>query len=217
MIADVKRLRPEARHGHGRAARHVLRRGDARRPARRWTSCAIGEGEQTDGRARPGRRRRAAGFDEVRGHRLSRRTAAIRFTARRRRSSATSTACRCPPATCCPLGRYRALGMPISMTTSRGCPHRCIFCVGRRMVGARRALAQPGSAWWTNSRPSAALGFHQVNIADDLFTADAGRCTAVCDEILRRGLSRALDGLRAGGHGRRESCSAACEPPAARP
>jgi hypothetical protein len=32
------------------------------------------------------------------------------------------------------------------------------------------------------------LGFHQVNIVDDLFTADKGHCTAVCDEILRRGL-----------------------------
>ena len=32
------------------------------------------------------------------------------------------------------------------------------------------------------------LGFHQVNIADDLFTADKGHCAAVCDEILRRGL-----------------------------
>jgi radical SAM superfamily enzyme YgiQ (UPF0313 family) len=28
-----------------------------------------------------------------------------------------------------PLGRYRTLGLPISMTTSRGCPYKCIFCV----------------------------------------------------------------------------------------
>lgn len=87
-----------------------------------------------------------------------------------------------------PLGRYRALGLPVSMTTSRGCPHRCIFCVGRRMVGARvrthgvrrvvDELAVLGS-----------LGFPQVNLADDWFTADARRCHAVCDEILARGLS----------------------------
>jgi radical SAM superfamily enzyme YgiQ (UPF0313 family) len=30
-----------------------------------------------------------------------------------------------------PLGRYRALGLPVSMTPSRGCPFQCIFCVGR--------------------------------------------------------------------------------------
>jgi len=34
----------------------------------------------------------------------------------------------------------------------------------------------------------ARLGFHQINLADDLFTADQRRCAAVCDEILRRGL-----------------------------
>ena len=36
-----------------------------------------------------------------------------------------------------PLGRYRTLGLPISITTSRGCPYKCIFCVGRKMVGAK--------------------------------------------------------------------------------
>ena len=41
------------------------------------------------------------------------------------------------------LGRYRALGMPISMTTSRGCPHACIFCVGRKMVGAKVRYRDP--------------------------------------------------------------------------
>ncbi|MDI6616928.1 MAG: cobalamin-dependent protein, partial [Syntrophaceae bacterium] len=34
-----------------------------------------------------------------------------------------------------PLSRYRALGFPISIITSRGCPNACIFCQGRRMVG----------------------------------------------------------------------------------
>ncbi len=33
-----------------------------------------------------------------------------------------------------------------------------------------------------------AYGFNQINLADDLFTANAGHCTAVCDEILKRGL-----------------------------
>lgn len=87
-----------------------------------------------------------------------------------------------------PLGRYRALGMPISMTTSRGCPHACIFCVGRRMVGARVRFRSPARVVDELSSV-AALGFHQVNLADDLFTADPVRCIAICDEILRRGLS----------------------------
>jgi radical SAM superfamily enzyme YgiQ (UPF0313 family) len=32
------------------------------------------------------------------------------------------------------------------------------------------------------------LNFRQINIADDLFTADKNHCTAVCDEIIKRGL-----------------------------
>jgi hypothetical protein len=36
-----------------------------------------------------------------------------------------------------PLGRYRALGLPATLTTSRGCPYQCIFCVGRKMGGER--------------------------------------------------------------------------------
>jgi len=86
-----------------------------------------------------------------------------------------------------PLGRYRALGMPISMTASRGCPHACIFCVGRRMVGARVRFRSPARVV-EELASLAALGFHQVNMADDLFTADPHRCMAICDEILRRGL-----------------------------
>jgi hypothetical protein len=33
------------------------------------------------------------------------------------------------------------------------------------------------------------LGFHQINIADDLFTASKKHCMAVCDEIIRRQLN----------------------------
>jgi radical SAM superfamily enzyme YgiQ (UPF0313 family) len=32
------------------------------------------------------------------------------------------------------------------------------------------------------------LNFHQINIADDLFTANKNHCNAVCDEIIHRGL-----------------------------
>ena len=86
-----------------------------------------------------------------------------------------------------PLGRYRALGMPISMTTSRGCPHQCIFCVGRKMVGARVRYRSPARVV-DELEAISRLGFHQVNIADDLFTAAKRHCSAVCDEILRRGV-----------------------------
>lgn len=87
-----------------------------------------------------------------------------------------------------PLGRYRALGLPVSMTTSRGCPFQCIFCVGRKMVGAKVRYRDPlkvvDELAYLNT-----LGFNQINIADDLFTAAPKHCLAVCDEIIARGLN----------------------------
>ena len=86
-----------------------------------------------------------------------------------------------------PLGRYRALNMPISITTSRGCPFKCIFCVGRKMVGARVRYRSPEKVvdelQYLNT-----LKFPQINIADDLFTANKNHCLGVCDEIIKRGL-----------------------------
>ena len=86
-----------------------------------------------------------------------------------------------------PLGRYRTLGMPVSVTTSRGCPFQCIFCVGRRMVGAR-VRYRPPLRVVDEIEGLAALGFRQVNVADDLFTANPRHCLAICDDIIRRGL-----------------------------
>ena len=86
-----------------------------------------------------------------------------------------------------PLGRYRTLGMPISMTTSRGCPYKCIFCVGRKMGGAK-VRYHSADRVAAELQYLADLKFHQINIADDLFTADQNHCLAVCEEILQRNL-----------------------------
>jgi radical SAM superfamily enzyme YgiQ (UPF0313 family) len=85
------------------------------------------------------------------------------------------------------LGRYRALGMPISLTTSRGCPFKCIFCVGRKMVGAKVRYRNPVCVA-DELEYLSTLNFNQINIADDLFTANKKHCLAVCDEIIKRGL-----------------------------
>jgi radical SAM superfamily enzyme YgiQ (UPF0313 family) len=87
-----------------------------------------------------------------------------------------------------PLGRYRTLGMPVSVTTSRGCPFQCAFCVGRRMVG-NRVRYRPPLRVVNEIQGLADLGFRQVNLADDLFTANPRHCLTICDEILRRRLS----------------------------
>lgn len=85
-----------------------------------------------------------------------------------------------------PLSRYRALGLPISMTTSRGCPFQCIFCVGRKLVGAKVRRRDPVSVV-DEMQHLAAQGFVHINLADDLFTANKTHAYGVCDEILRRG------------------------------
>ncbi len=87
-----------------------------------------------------------------------------------------------------PLGRYRALHTPISITTSRGCPYRCIFCVGRKMVGARVRYRDP-MAVCNELELLSKLNFPQINISDDLFTAKTAHCLAICDEIIRRKLN----------------------------
>jgi radical SAM superfamily enzyme YgiQ (UPF0313 family) len=87
-----------------------------------------------------------------------------------------------------PLGRYRALGMPISMTTSRGCPFQCIFCVGRKMGGAKVRYRNPAMVA-EEMQCLKNLGFHQINIADDLFTADKKHCLAICEEVSKRNLN----------------------------
>jgi radical SAM superfamily enzyme YgiQ (UPF0313 family) len=84
-----------------------------------------------------------------------------------------------------PLGRYRALGLPKSITTSRGCPYQCIFCVGRKMVGAR-VRYHSADRVAAELQYLANLKFHQINIADDLFTANQNHCLAVCEEILKK-------------------------------
>lgn len=86
-----------------------------------------------------------------------------------------------------PLGRYRALNLSISMITSRGCPFKCIFCVGRKMVGAQVRYRDPVKVV-DEMELLATYGFAQINLADDLFTANARHCRAVCDEIVKRGL-----------------------------
>jgi anaerobic magnesium-protoporphyrin IX monomethyl ester cyclase len=85
------------------------------------------------------------------------------------------------------LGRYRALGMPVSMTTSRGCPFKCIFCVGRKMVGARVRYRDPIQVV-DEMVALSKMGFHQINLADDLFTANPDHCLGVCNAIVDRGL-----------------------------
>ena len=92
-----------------------------------------------------------------------------------------------PPRHLLPLSKYLALGFPASIITSRGCPNRCIFCVGRRMVGSKFRFRSIPSII-DEIREIIEYGFEQINIADDFFTLNKKRVKEICREIKDRGL-----------------------------
>jgi anaerobic magnesium-protoporphyrin IX monomethyl ester cyclase len=87
-----------------------------------------------------------------------------------------------------PIARYRALGMPCTVITSRGCPYSCIFCSGHRMFGPRVRFRNPGLVVDEIERIQHDFGSAQINIVDDTFTLNRRHARAVCEELLRRNL-----------------------------
>jgi anaerobic magnesium-protoporphyrin IX monomethyl ester cyclase len=87
-----------------------------------------------------------------------------------------------------PLSRYQALGYPISIITSRGCPYSCIFCQGRRMVG-KKVRKRSAARIVDEIEQILSYGINRINVADDLFASDKAKVMEVCGEIQKRGLS----------------------------
>jgi anaerobic magnesium-protoporphyrin IX monomethyl ester cyclase len=86
-----------------------------------------------------------------------------------------------------PLSRYQALGFPVSIITSRGCPYSCIFCQGRRMVG-KKVRQRTASRVVDEIEHILSYGIDRINVADDLFVSNKQKVRDVCEEIRRRGL-----------------------------
>jgi len=87
-----------------------------------------------------------------------------------------------------PISRYQALGYPVSIITSRGCPNQCIFCLGRRMVGYK--VRYRSTAKVVDEIEHLLLyGIDRINIADDIFTANKERVRELCGEIKNRSLT----------------------------
>ncbi|MGB5925571.1 MAG: radical SAM protein [Dehalococcoidia bacterium] len=87
-----------------------------------------------------------------------------------------------------PMARYRALGTPCTVITSRGCPYSCIFCSGHRMFGPRVRFRSPGLVVDEIERLQHDFGLAKINIVDDTFTLNHDHTRAVCEEMLRRNL-----------------------------
>ncbi len=86
-----------------------------------------------------------------------------------------------------PVSRYLALGFPVSIITSRGCPNQCIFCQGRRMVGQKVRYRDPVKVI-DEIEDILSYGFTRINIADDFFTSNKKRVKLICNEIIKRGI-----------------------------
>jgi anaerobic magnesium-protoporphyrin IX monomethyl ester cyclase len=87
-----------------------------------------------------------------------------------------------------PMARYRALGTPCTVITSRGCPFSCIFCSGRRMFGPKVRFRNPGLVVDEIEKLQRDFGLAKINIVDDTFTLNHHHARAVCEEMLRRNL-----------------------------
>ncbi len=87
-----------------------------------------------------------------------------------------------------PMARYRALGTPCTVITSRGCPYSCIFCSGHRMFGPKVRFRNPGLVADEIEEIQRDFGPTQINIVDDTFTLNHRHARAVCEEMLRRNL-----------------------------
>jgi len=87
-----------------------------------------------------------------------------------------------------PMARYRALGTPCTVITSRGCPYSCIFCSGHRMFGPKVRFRSPGLVVDEIEKLQRDFGLVKINIVDDTFTVNHNHTRAVCEEMLRRNL-----------------------------
>jgi anaerobic magnesium-protoporphyrin IX monomethyl ester cyclase len=144
----------------------------------------VGEGEETLRELLPVIRDRAA-WDTVRGI-VFRRDGQAHFTGVRAFIEDLDTLA-IPARHLLPVSRYLAMGFPVSIITSRGCPNQCIFCLGRRMVGHKVRYRTPRLIV-DEIEDIISYGFTRINIADDLFTSNKDRVQAFCAELKRRGI-----------------------------
>ncbi len=86
-----------------------------------------------------------------------------------------------------PLSKYIAYQTGCSMVTGRGCPNRCIFCVGPKMTSKRMRFRDP-KLCVDEMEEILDYGFDEIIVEDDTFTVNKKHVFGVCDEIISRGL-----------------------------
>jgi radical SAM superfamily enzyme YgiQ (UPF0313 family) len=93
-----------------------------------------------------------------------------------------------PDRTLLPVTRYYSVLNPhdyeTTMITSRGCPHKCVFC----KMHAQRVYARSAGQVIEEFKDIAALGIKDVQVYDDTFTWSKERVMDICRGILDHGL-----------------------------
>ena len=87
-----------------------------------------------------------------------------------------------------PISKYRALKVPCTVITSRGCPFGCIFCSAPKMFGRGVRYRNPKLVVDEIEVIHRELGFREVNIVDDTFTVKESHVQAICQGIRDRKL-----------------------------
>ncbi|MEM2958188.1 MAG: radical SAM protein [Candidatus Jordarchaeaceae archaeon] len=86
-----------------------------------------------------------------------------------------------------PLSKYIAYKTGCSMVTGRGCPNRCIFCVGPKMTSRKMRFRNP-KLCVDEMEEILNYGFEEIIVEDDTFTINKNHVFSICDEIISRGL-----------------------------
>lgn len=73
------------------------------------------------------------------------------------------------------------------LETSRGCYSRCTFC--NKNIHGYKVRMKSTPRVVDEMQRMLKLGFREIHIIDDIFTADMNRAYAICEEIIRRGLN----------------------------
>ena len=83
-------------------------------------------------------------------------------------------------------GRRRYGSSVTTVMSTRGCPFACEFCSNVVFGESYRARSPVNVV--DEIEQALALGYDRISFADDVFTLERDRVTAICDEIHRRGL-----------------------------
>lgn len=84
------------------------------------------------------------------------------------------------------LNKY--INKEIPLSTSRGCPYRCIFCTVPSVVGGRKIRTRSAGNVVDEIEFWVRKGYTTFTVDDDNFTFYNERIYEICDEIERRGL-----------------------------